>query len=289
MSATVNTTKQGFLIVGKCVEMYNVLDVTVQWDPITETIEAQDLHFANYTIETAQIIGKVKMFTYEAADKYFWAKQRMYEMCNMAKPLIAAYKNLFDMHDPSNFPAQKQLLLKVLDNGMEKMTAADVELEKCATYFDLVAKELTVLLAQLTIDFSPESEYMKSVYGKIRHGEYGAAAVGAVLGPFGLVMSEANVATNVEGRIIPDMQRKFDKVKNFVESLKMQIENTSTDIKNARKKLDLDIEIIRLQSTTTQQTQSSESLDMNVFHDEIIGPVNDYLTHCGELKHKGNN
>ncbi|KAG4075094.1 hypothetical protein HA402_008159 [Bradysia odoriphaga] len=284
MSATVKTTKQGFLIVGKCVEMYKVLDVTVPWKVIKETIKTQDLRSANYTIETGEIVGKVKTLTYEAADKYFSAKEIMYEMCSLANSLIAAYKKMFNTHDPSNFPAQKQLLLRVLDNGMEKMTAAHVELDRCSTNFDLAAKELTVLLAQLTIDFSPESEYMKSVYAKIRRREYGSATVGAVLGPFGLLISEAIAATNVEGRIIPDMQKKFDKIKNFYESLKTQIENASTDIKNARKNLDMEIEIIRLQNNTTQQTQSLESLDMNGFHDEIIGPVNDYLKQCGDLK-----
>lgn len=289
MSATVKITKQGFLIVEKCVEMYQVLDSTVPWKPIAETIKVLDKYYDQYTIASAEIVGKIKTLASNAADSYFMAKQLIFEMCSVAPRLIVAYKMLFDKHDPSNFQAQKQLLLKVLDDGMEKMSAAHVNMGECTTSFDLAVKELTMLHAQLTLDFGNGSEYVKSVNGKIRRKAYGTAGVGAVFGPFGLILSEAIAATIVEGRIIPDMQSTFDKIKKFYESVKVQIENASADIKNARNKLDLDIEVIRLQnSAISGQSQPSGSLDMKELHSEIIDSVNGFLRRCEEFKNKYN-
>lgn len=224
MSATVEITRKGFLIAGKCVEMYEVLDSIVPWKSIEETIKVLDIYSAHYTIETAKIVGEIKRVTLNAADSYFMARQSIYEMCNLASTLIAAYKFLFDKHDASNFPGQKQLLLKVLDDGMAKMSMAHVRLEECLSNFNLAAKELTTLMAQLPIDF----------------------------------------------------------VKNFFESLKVQIEKANMDIKNARNKLDADIELLGLQNNTTEQT--SASLEMNQLHDDIIDSVNDFVKRCEDFK-----
>lgn len=215
--------------------------------------------------------------TYNAADKYFSATQSIDEWCNLTQRLLATYKTLFDKRDETSFAAQKQLLLKVLDDGMEKMTAAHGNLEEICSDFNLVSSKLSTLLVQLAADFDKESEYMKAVISKIRRQAYGTAAVGAVLRPFGLILSYSVAAGVVEGQTIPEMQRKFVEIKNFYETLKTQVEKSNTDIKTAKSKLDADIETIGLQSTQTGPVQETAApVEMDHLHDDIIGPVNSF-------------
>lgn len=238
MSAPVQIIKQGFMIAEKCVEMYQALDSTIPWKPMKQKITTLDKYSRHYSIKAAEIVGTSTTLALNAFDSYFRAKLSVFEMCGLATRLIPTYKVLFDKHEPSNFPAQKQLLLTVLDSGMEKMSAANVELVQCSASLDLVTKELSVLLAQLTTEFGSQSE-----------------------------------------------SATFDEMKNFYESLKVQFENASTEIKNAGNKLDSDIEIIRVQNTAVLgPNQRFEILDMNELHDEIIDTLNDFSKRCKEFE-----
>lgn len=290
MTAAIRITKQGFEIVDKGLELYTkVLDEVVPWKSIEETVKGLDRYRDNYSNEAADIIGEIKTLILNTTDKYFSAKQSIYEWCSLTIRFIATYKLLFDKHDEKNFPAQKTVLLKALDDGMEKMTAAHVKLEEISTSFKLVTGKLTTLIAQLDIDFDKKSEYFKAVNAKIRREAYGTAAVGAVLGPFGLILSYSIASGIVEGQVIPEIQRKVVEIKNFYENLKKQIEKANTDIKNAKSKLDTDIGTVGLESTQTEQTQAaSEPLDMDRLHDDIIGTVNKLVVQCEEFKKRNN-
>lgn len=282
MSVEIVITKQDFELVVKSLELYNkVLDQIIPWNSFQETVKGLDRYLKNYSLEAAQIIGEIKTLAYNSADNYFSTTQSIREWCGLTSRLLKAYLQLFNKHDENNFPAQKQLLKKVLDDGMGKMTTAHTNLESISAGFNIMTGKLTELLAQLVIDFDNKSNYVKTVNSRIRQNAYGTAAAGVVLGPFGLLLSYSVAAGVVEGQMIPEVQRKLVEVKNFFETLKTQIEKASTDIKNAKSNLDVELENIRVQSGSAQQ---SPVLDMNHLHDDIIGSVNNIVAQCDEYQ-----
>lgn len=288
MSTPTAITKQGFEIVGKGLELYHkVLDEKVHWKSIEQTVKTLNNYSNHYSNTAAGIIGEIKTLTNNATDQYFMAKQSIQEWCSLAVRLIAAYKFLFDKHDENNFPAQKQLLLKVLDDGMEKMTAAHVKLEGVSTNFDLAVGKLTLLLSQLRMDFDNRSDYVKTVNDKIRRKAYGSDnGMGVVSGPFGLIFSESFASTIVDGETIPEMQRKFNEIQNFYENLKTLLEKASVDIRNAKKQLDSDIESIGIQSAGTEEMHQASSMDMNRLHDDIVVTLDNLIVACEDFKQK---
>lgn len=277
--------KQGFEILEKSLELYNkVLDQTVPWKSIAETVKGFDRYLDNYSMEASVLIGEIKTLVLDTTDSYFSARQSIYEWCSLTKPLLATYKTLFSKHDDNNFMAQKQLLLKVLDDGMKQMTAAHVKLEEVYSTFNLTTEKLAKLHVQLANDFDSESEYIKSVNAKIRRQAYGGAAAGAVLGPFGLILSYSIATIVVEGRLIPDMQNKLNEIKNFYKSFNSQVDNAKIAIKNAKTQLDTDIKNIEAQSA--QNATTTAPLDMNQLHDDLIGILDRVTGQCEEFKNK---
>ena len=60
----------------------------------------------------------------DSQDKYFEATQTVYEWCGVATQLLAAYILLFDEYNEKKASAQKDILIKVLDDGITELNEA---------------------------------------------------------------------------------------------------------------------------------------------------------------------
>lgn len=153
MSTAIRITKRGFEVVEKSLELYTkVLDEVVPWKSIEETVKGMARNNSDHSLDAAETIGEILTLTLNTTNKYFSAKQSLSEWCSLTVRLIATYKLLFDKHDENNIPARKQLLLKVLDDGMEKINAAHAKLEEISSSFNLVAGKLTTLIDQVAVN-----------------------------------------------------------------------------------------------------------------------------------------
>lgn len=126
---------------------------------------------------------------------------------------------LFDEYNEKKASAQKDILIKVLDDGITKLNEAQKSLLVSSQSFNNASGKLLALDSQLTNDFSEKSSYFQSQVDKIRKEAYAGAAAGVVAGPFGLIISYSIAAGVVEGKLIPELKNKLKSVQNFFTTL----------------------------------------------------------------------
>lgn len=104
----------------------------------------------------------------------------------LVMPLLGAYLKLFDSYNVENAAAQKKLLLRVLDDGIAKMTAAQDQLGKSSSSFNSCAGKLTTLQSRFEYEFDEKSEFVSSKITQMRIIGYSG---GAIFGIPGLLIS----------------------------------------------------------------------------------------------------
>lgn len=98
----------------------------------------------------------------DSQDKYFEATQTVYEWCGVATQLLAAYILLFDEYNEKKASAQKDILIKVLDDGITKLNEAQKSLLVSSQSFNNASGKLLALDSQLTNDFSEKKTAISS-------------------------------------------------------------------------------------------------------------------------------
>lgn len=191
----------------------------------------------------------------DSEDKYFEATQTVYEWCGVATQLLAAYILLFDEYNEKKASAQKDILIKVLDDGITKLNEAQKSLLVSSQSFNNASGKLLALDSQLTNDFSEKSSYFQSQVDKIRKEAYAGAAAGVVAGPFGLIISYSIAAGVVEGKLIPELKNKLKSVQSFFTTLSNTVKQANKDIDAAKLKLTTEIAAIGEIKTETETTR----------------------------------
>lgn len=135
----------------------------------------------------------------DSQDKYFEATQTVYEWCGVVTQLLSAYILLFDEYNEKKASAQKDILIRILDDGVNKLNEAQKSLLASSQSFNNASGKLLALDSQLTNDFSEKSSYFQSQVDRIRKEAYAGAAAGIVAGPFGLIISYSIAAGVIEG------------------------------------------------------------------------------------------
>jgi hemolysin E len=254
--AVITTVKDGLEAGEKALDLYNkVLDQVIPWKTFEETIKELTKYEKDYSTKAGQLVGKTKTLLLNSRDEYLKATQSVYEWCAVASKLLEAYLTLFTNYDKDKARAQKNILLKVLGDGVTKMTAAQESLHTSSTSFNEAAGFLSALRTQLQNDFSEGSSYYEQQVDKLRKEAYGGAAAGLVAGPFGLVISYSIAAGVVEGKLIPEMKAKFEEVKAFFEHIQQIVSQTDKDITDAKVKLAEEIRVIGDVKTDTETTE----------------------------------
>ncbi len=89
----------------------------------------------------------------DSQDKYFEATQTVYEWCGVATQLLAAYIFYLMSTMRRKHPPEKDILIKVLDDGITKLNEAQKSLLVSSQSFNNASGKLLALDSQLTDDF----------------------------------------------------------------------------------------------------------------------------------------
>lgn len=199
---TVEVVKNAIETADGALDLYNkYLDQVIPWQTFDETIKELSRFKQEYSQAASVLVGDIKTLLMDSQDKYFEATQTVYEWCGVATQLLAAYILLFDEYNEKKASAQKDILIKVLDDGITKLNEAQKSLLVSSQSFNNASGKLLALDSQLTNDFSEKSSYFQSQVDKIRKEAYAGAAAGVVAGPFGLIISYSIAAGVVEGKL----------------------------------------------------------------------------------------
>ncbi|MEG4230497.1 hemolysin E [Microcoleus sp. Pol11C3] len=258
----VEIVQKGLEASDKALELYNkVIDQVIPWKTFEDTIKELTKFEKEYSEKAAILVGEIKTLLMNSNDDYLKAVQSVYEWCGLASQLLKAYLQLFDNYNTKTAEGQKVILLKVLEEGITKMTLAQDSLSKSSKSFNDASGKLATLNNQLGEDFNKGSSYYESQVDNLRKQAYGGAAAGAVLGPFGLIISYAIAAGVLEGKLIPELQHKLEEVKRSFERMKSLVETADKDITTTKGLLKDEIQKIGDIKVTTQTTMTYVDLD----------------------------
>ena len=253
---TVEVVKNAIETADGALDLYNkYLDQVIPWQTFDETIKELSRFKQEYSQAASVLVGDIKTLLMDSQDKYFEATQTVYEWCGVATQLLAAYILLFDEYNEKKASAQKDILIKVLDDGITKLNEAQKSLLVSSQSFNNASGKLLALDSQLTNDFSEKSSYFQSQVDKIRKEAYAGAAAGVVAGPFGLIISYSIAAGVVEGKLIPELKNKLKSAQSFFTTLSNTVKQANKDIDAAKLKLTTEIAAIGVIKTETETTR----------------------------------
>ena len=253
---TVEVVKNAIETADGALDLYNkYLDQVIPWQTFDETIKELSRFKQEYSQAASVLVGDIKTLLMDSQDKYFEATQTVYEWCGVATQLLAAYIFLFDEYNEKKASAQKDILIKVLDDGITKLNEAQKSLLVRSQSFNNASGKLLALDSQLTNDFSEKSSYFQSQVDKIRKEAYAGAAAGIVAGPFGLIISYSIAAGVVEGKLIPELKNKLKSALSFFTTLSNTVKQANKDIDAAKLKLTTEIAAIGVIKTETETTR----------------------------------
>lgn len=138
-------------------------------------------------------------------------------------PLLKVYIKLFDKHTEEKAQAQRQLMVKALDDGIAKMSDARANLEKSSKSFNDAGGKLADLQIRFDSEFDEKSEFVKT---KILQVKIGAYTGGALFGIPGVLIAHYWVI----GTFTKELLDKLKSIEKFYTGLKEKVLNGSTQI-----------------------------------------------------------
>lgn len=262
-----------------------ILDQVVPWKEFNETLIELDKYREDYSTESATLIGDIKTRMMNGIDAYAEASQSVYEWASLVVPLLKAYLTLFDGYNPQKAHAQKTILLKILDEGMAKMNAAQDKLSISSSSFNSAAGKLTSLHSQFVYEFDEKSDFVQNKIFKIRVSSYSTVSMFGIAGL-------AIAAGVIEGKIVPELSEKFNSIKRFYDNLKSNVDKAYKDIDEAKRILKREIQHIGDLKIQTEGTKTFLDLDeVQELRDTITTSIQELITKCNEYRkrHINNN
>lgn len=282
VKAGLEVAKEGIDTLDKGIDLYNkILDKVVPWSELNQTITKLDKYRSDYSKEAAALIGEIKTKMMDGMDAYFRATQSVYEWCGLAVRLLTTYTTLFKgQMNQGKFNAQRTLLLKVLDDGIKKMTDGQKQLGDSSSSFNVAAGKLTSLNHRLATDFSQNSEYFQSQISRIRAVAYASAAPFTLLG-----LSIA--AGVVEGKLIPELKAKMASIEKWYKDVTAEVEKSFKNIDDTKAKLKEEIRHIGDLKVQTETTKTYIELDDTPeMKEEVLTSVADLIKKCKEYQNR---
>lgn len=286
----IKTTKEAMQL------MKDLQDSVISWETFQETLSQLDQYKKDYSAEAGKIVGETTTLLLDSKDKYFMSTQSVAEWCDVARKLLTVYLKLFgDGYNADKAKAQKDILVKVLTDGVTKMTSAQSELAASSTSFNAAIGKIQALRSQLNNDFTKDSTYFNDCVSKIRKEAYGTSTVGLILGPIGLIITYSISAGVVEGKLIPDLEAHFAEVQKKFEDLQKIVQKAYSDLTASKEKLQKEIKNIGTIKTQTESTNFFVQYDdlmldsLQEAATTLIGMCNAYITARDKKLNEANN
>lgn len=211
-------------------------------------------------------------------DNYFSASQNIYEFAGLATSHLALYISLLNDQNVRQAAAQKNLLIGILESGIQKMTAAQDELGNSSSSFNSVIGRLTALRKR----FEDESDEKKgSLKNEISGFRKGAYLFGGLFGIQGLIIAPKYG----EQRYVYKIKREMELIRRFYDNLRVKIEQAFHNIEDTKKTLKMEIQHISDLKIQTEQTESFVNLDdVSDLRDIVIDSAQGLIAKCMEYR-----
>lgn len=275
------TAKKAIAASNEAMDLFNkVLDQKVPWHAFEATLDELDRFRNDYSTKAAALVAEVKTKMSQGMTAYYEASKHVYEWCMMMEPLLQKYIALFDHINTAKSTEQKQVLIKVLDDGIKEMEKAQKMLGDCSSSFNGAAGKLTTLRHQLSSDFNENSDYFSGKISQTRAEGYG---ISSIFGPIGLAIA----AGVVEGKMVPELKARLRGVENFYNNLNKVVNKSFGDIDATKAKLNGEIRSIGELKVQTEEMSTYASIDgATELRDIVIASAKDLIGKCSTYRSK---
>lgn len=273
-------SKEGIDTLDKGLDLYNKhLDKIIPWSEFNKTIAKLDEFRSDYSIEAGTLIGQIQTQLRDGLNAYFRATQNIFQWCGLAMGLLEDYKSLFDGElNQDIYTNQRDILLQVLQEGIEKMQKGKAELAASSSSFSDATGKLTDLNIRLAADFNENSEYYKAQKAHIRAVGYGSAA------PF-FIFGLAIAAGVIEGVMIPELNAKMESIEDFYIDMKTEIQVSKMNINLTSDQLNKEIAHIgELENKAITARVFVKTPYTNGIKTLLLRAVNNLIIKCREYR-----
>lgn len=263
--AFLNTANDGIRTVYNVLKSYDKLHERIlPWKDFNQTLIKMDKYRQNFSIESAELIGEIKVLMLKGKDCYLAASKNVYEWAGLVTPLLTAYISLLRFSTPENTQTQKDILLSVLDEGIHKFERAQDELFRSSGSFNRAAGRLVALHARFESEFNEESEYVQSKISQIRILSYVGGAY--ILGLPGILVAHL-LAKN---KFTRQLMLRLKSIELFYDKLKGRVDQAAKDIDKAKRILSHEVQQIGEMKVETQEITTFVHLDHEVYLREVV-------------------
>ncbi|MDH4418952.1 MAG: hemolysin E [Acidovorax sp.] len=266
----------------KALDLFNkAIDQIIPWNSFEETLTQLDKYRSDYSKEAATLVGEIQTLLLNAQNHYKKAVTSVYGWCDVTIDLIALYED--SLYNPETADMQKEILLMVLGEGQTLIGEGLESLNRCSLSFNSASGKLTELDTRLSFDFDEKSDYFESQVSKIRKEAYAGSAAGAVGGPFGLIIAYAIAAGVVEGKLIPELRKKFVSIEGFFKDIRAMIVGAQDNIATTKNQLEQEMFVLTdLRSEITKTKTIIEVDKHGKLKDKILARTESLSKKCSE-------
>lgn len=279
----IKIAKDSIASVTSALDLYSTaLDQPIQWEMFERIVKELDRFRGDYSKQSGILVGEVKTLLSNAVDQYFTATQSTYEWCDSVQMILEVYLEQFEERNSKTNEHLTKLLSKMLDNVVQKMNAAQVNIKQSSVCFNSVAAKLKILESQLAVDFNEKSPYFQTKVEEIRKMVY-MSAMSLIVGPFGLIVMPSNPTVPMETmeKAIVELKAKFGQVKQFFDNLDKTIDGTIIQINKAKIQLVDEIKNIATLKVESEEPKNLIPLDtLDALRNMVLESVKNLITQC---------
>lgn len=276
------TVRDGILEAKGALVVYDQLvERVVPWKEFSDILIGLDKFREDYSTESALLITEIKTLMTDGINAYFSASESVYEWTGTAITDLGLYIKLFSHYDVRRAAAQRKLLIDLLGSGVEKMSAAQKQLDKSSKSFNRVYSELSTLRKRFEDEFDETSEFFQVKMELIRSGSHfwGSSLFGLSGYFFGEEIGER--------KYVNKLKRELRKIEMFYYHLHLKIEQALNNIVDTKKILGVEIQHITEMKIQVGDTKVFVGLDeVPDMRDAIIETAKDLISKCEQYRKK---
>lgn len=266
-----NIVEDGIKTANELLTLYDrVLDIP--WNELADIIVLLDEFRTDFSAESGTLIDEIKTLMSDGIAGYSTASGNVYEWAGLVTPLLTAYTSLFSSNICENADAQNYILLRVFDDGIQKLSPSQNELHKSSISFDEAVGKFVSLNTRFEFEFEVKSEFVQSKIKMIRSGgtKFGVSDVSKCCFLSG-------------GKIAPELMSTLESIQSFYTDWKRNVDQASKDIDKIEKLLNKDIHLLEYILTKAQETKTI----VNPAHVEtVIKSVLELTKNCENYREK---
>lgn len=269
--------EEGIDALAKSIDLYKtILDNEV---PLKQKFSEIGDYPSSYSRQAASLTREVNTKVTDGLNAVTTASSKASELCTDAVPTL---NNLIDQIDQND--AQPAILIKLLDDGIQKLTAGQDGLADSSASFEAASGKLSSLNIRLESDFNTKSEYYKSQILNIHKTTY---TEGASFFLFGILISSGQS----EAKLIPKVKAKMASIQKSYKELTTEVSNTLEIIDALKATLEGQIRQLDDLKAQAEEIETFGEIDENPELTESVLNLAHYLIkECSayQTKHESN-